>query len=85
MEDFHYFKNPAPDEQVLRFDVIVPNVWDYLMDPYATKIVDYQNRIGGFAKESKISSVEENFAPHKVYWRTQHQYWEEYNNENAWR
>lgn len=85
MEDHHYFKDPAPGEKVLRYDVIVPNVWDYTTSEYASKIVSHQNRVGGFAKESKVQSVEQHFAPHNVHWRTQTQYWDEYDNQNAWR
>jgi hypothetical protein len=85
MEDHHYFENPAPEEKVLRYDAIVPNVWDYTMSEYASVLASHHNRVGGFAKESKRQSVEEHFAPHRVHWRTQTQYWEDYDKQDAWR
>lgn len=85
MQDHHYFQDPAVDEAVLRYDVIVDNVWDYTFSEYSRKMVPHQNRVGGFAKESKTQLVEEHFKPYKVYWRTQKQYWDEYDNQNAWR
>ena len=61
---------------VLRFDVIVPNVWDYLMSDHVSTIASYQNRVGGFAKESKVKLIEEHFFPYKVQWQTSSQYFD---------
>jgi len=85
MEEHHYFEDPASGEQVLRYDAIVPNVWDYTMSEYASVLASHHNRVGGFAKESKRQLVEEHFAPHEVHWRTQTQYWEDYDKQDAWR
>ena len=67
MEDHHYFENPAPEEKVLRYDAIVPNVWDYTMSEYASVLASHHNRVGGFAKESKRQLVEERIWKDKMY------------------
>jgi len=86
MQDIDYGESPALGEKVLRYDVIVPNVWDWATSQYGSTIDSHESRIAGWAKESRIEEIENEFAPSKVHWRTQKEYWYDYDNkQNAWK